>query len=289
MALGHDVYAPSRKELDLLNARAVADWFNYPPRPTWQDVDVVIHLAATVGGIGFNQRNPIRCLNDNLRMSTNLFQAMENNPPRKFIALGSVCAYPKYTPTPFNEDDLWNGYPEETNAPYGIAKRVLLSQCQAYRSWGLNAIYLLPANMYGPGDHDDLNNSHVIPALIRKCVEANGHNREIVLWGSGEATRDFLYVKDCVEAIVLAMEHYNLVDPVNIGTGRETSIREVAGMIAGIVGISPSRFVFDSNRPDGQPRRVLDISRAKEFEFKARTSLEDGLRSTIESQRRLAA
>lgn len=275
-SLGHEVFAPSRAECDLTYAEGeIAYWSTYPR------YDVVIHLAATVGGIGFNQANPVRCLNENLLMSTNLFQAMESNPPKKFIALGSVCAYPKYTPTPFCEDDLWNGYPEETNAPYGLAKRILLAQCQAYRTQGLNAVYLLPANMYGPGDHFGLENSHVIPALIRKCVEAKETGGPVTLWGSGEATRDFLYVEDCVDAIILAMEGYDSGDPVNIGTGRETSIYEVACMIAEIVGI-PARFVFNSDRPDGQPRRVLEVSRAKRFGFTAKTSLEVGLRKTVE-------
>lgn len=271
--LGHEVDAPPSHLLDLMDALHVESVF-YFPAP-----DVVIHLAATVGGIGFNKANPVRCLNENLLMSTNLFRAMETNPPKKFIALGSVCAYPKYTPTPFVENDLWHGYPEETNAPYGLAKRILLAQCQAYRQQDLNAIYLIPANMYGPGDHFDLENSHVIPAIVRKCVEAKG---EVKLWGSGEATRDFLYVEDCVDAIIKAMDGYDSGDPVNIGTGREISIREVACMIAEIVGVSPDRLVFDSDMPDGQPRRVLDVSKAKEFGFTAKTSLESGLRKTVE-------
>jgi len=272
--LGHNVYAPTHAEHDLVTRPySVETRYSY---------DVVIHLAATVGGIGFNQKNPIRCINENLLMGTNLFRAMEANPPKKVIALGSVCAYPKYTPTPFVEDDLWNGYPEETNAPYGLAKRMLLTQCQAYREQGLNAIYLLPANMYGPNDHFDLENSHVIPAIIRKCIEAKDTGGMIRLWGSGEATRDFLYVDDCVDAIIKAMENYNSGEPVNIGTGRETSIFEVACMIADIVGVSRHRFVFNSDKPDGQPRRVLDVSRAKKFGFTAKTSLEDGLRKTVE-------
>lgn len=275
---GYHVDAPARSECDMLRREQIAARFD----PRMARYDVVIHLAATVGGIGFNQANPVRCLNENLLMSTNLFRAMEANPPKKFIALGSVCAYPKYTPTPFVEGDLWNGYPEETNAPYGLAKRILLSQCQAYRQKGLNAIYLLPANMYGPGDHFDLENSHVIPALIRKCVEAKETVGPISIWGSGEATRDFLYVGDCVNAIVKAMESYNSGEPVNIGTGVEQSICEVACMIANIIGVSPDRFVFDSARPDGQPRRVLDTTRAKGFGFAATTSLESGLRKTIE-------
>lgn len=274
--LGHDVWFPSRAMCDMMDAGSVAGWV------VKFDFDAVIHLAATVGGIGFNQANPVRCLSENLLMATNLFQAMESNPPKKFIALGSVCAYPKYTPTPFSEDDLWNGYPEETNAPYGLAKRILLAQCQAYRQTGLNAIYLLPANMYGPNDHFDLENSHVIPAMIRKFIEAKETGGKVNLWGSGEATRDFLYVEDCVDAIILAMEGYDSGEPVNIGTGRETSIYEVACMIAEIVGVSTNRIVFDADKPDGQPRRVLDVSRAKEFGFTAKTKLEDGLRKTVE-------
>jgi GDP-L-fucose synthase len=271
--LGHEVMAPSHENFDLMTLTYGTNW---------ESMDAVIHLAATVGGIGFNQANPVRCLNENLLMATNLFRSMERDPPKKFIALGSVCAYPKYTPTPFVEDDLWNGYPEETNAPYGLAKRVLLAQCQAYRQKGLNAIYLLPANMYGHGDHFDLENSHVIPALIRKCVEAKETGSAVTIWGSGEATRDFLYVDDCVDAIIKAMLLYDSSEPVNVGTGREVSIGEVAGMIAEVVGISPERFVFNPGRPDGQPRRVLDVSRARGFGFTAKTSLEDGLRETIE-------
>lgn len=273
--IGYIAVPPSRSQCNLLSQQHTEDCYTING-----SYDVVIHLAATVGGIGFNQANPVRCLNENLLMSTNLFRAMESNPPKKFIALGSVCAYPKYTPTPFAEDDLWHGYPEETNAPYGLAKRILLAQCQAYRRQGLNAIYLLPANMYGPGDHFDLETSHVIPALIRKCVEAG--SEPINLWGSGEATRDFLYVDDCVDAIIQAMENYDSGESVNIGTGRETSIREVACMIGEIVGVPESRFVFDPSRPDGQPRRVLDTARAKGFGFTAKTSLEAGLRKTIE-------
>lgn len=275
-AFGHIVVPPKRVQCDLLNQGDAEDCYAVNG-----SYDVVIHLAATVGGIGFNQANPVRCLNENLLMATNLFQAMESNPPKKFIALGSVCAYPKYTPTPFSEADLWNGYPEETNAPYGLAKRMLLAQCQAYRQKGLNAIYLLPANMYGPNDHFDLENSHVIPAMIRKFIEAKKTGGKVNLWGSGEATRDFLYVEDCVDAIILAMEGYDSGEPVNIGTGRETSIREVACMIAEIAGVSPERLVFDSSKPDGQPRRVLDVSRAKEFGFTAKTTLESGLRKTV--------
>lgn len=274
---GHSVVPPVRVQCELLSQDDTEDCYTVNG-----SYDAVIHVAATVGGIGFNQANPVRCLNENLLMSTNLLQAMESNLPKKFIALGSVCAYPKYTPTPFSEDNLWNGYPEETNAPYGLAKRMLLAQCQAYRQKGLNAIYLLPANMYGPGDHFDLENSHVVPAIIRKCVEAKETGRQIDLWGSGEATRDFLYVDDCVDAIILAMDDYDSGDPVNVGTGRETSIREVACMIARMVGVPESRLVFNPGRPDGQPRRVLDASRAKRFGFTAKTSLEDGLRKTVE-------
>lgn len=279
--LGHEVLAPSRLQMDLLDFRCVDDFFRFLPWPTWPEIDVVLHLAATVGGIGFNQPNPTRCLNENLLMSTNLFRAMESCPPKKFIALGSVCAYPKYTSTPFSEDDLWNGYPEETNAPYGLAKRILLAQCQAYRQKGLNAVYLIPANMYGPNDNFDLENSHVIPAIIRKCVEAKKTGGKVRLWGSGEATRDFLFVEDCVDAIILALADYDSGEPINIGTGRETSIREVAELIAVIVGIPKHRITWDEGRPDGQPRRVLNVSKAKQFGFTAKTSLENGLIKTI--------
>lgn len=275
---GSEVVAFNREQLNLLNPTWVKDYYNY-----YGPFDVVAHLAAVVGGIGFNQSNPIKCLEDNLRMNLNLFAAMESNPPKKFIALGSVCAYPKFTTIPFTEDELWNGYPEETNAGYGIAKRVLLSQCQAYRQKGLNAVYLIPANMYGPNDHDDLQTSHVIPAIIRKCIEAKESGGGAMrLWGSGNATRDFLYVDDCVDAIICAIENYDSGEPVNIGTGRETSIREVAELIAAIVGISTDRIEWDTSKPDGQPRRVLGVSRATAFGFTAKTSLEEGLNKTIE-------
>jgi GDP-L-fucose synthase len=245
---------------------------------------VVIHLAARVGGIGANQSNPGRFFHDNLVMGVNLIEEGRKAGLARFVQVGTVCAYPKFTPVPFREDDLWNGYPEETNAPYGVAKKALLVMLQAYRQqYGFNGIYLLPANLYGPGDNFDLETSHVIPALIRKCVEAKGRGAaQLTVWGTGRASREFFYVEDCAEAIVLAAESYDGADPVNLGTGREITIAELVSLIAKIVGYEGS-IVYDASRPDGQPRRSLDVSRAEQrFAFKARTSLDVGLARTIE-------
>src|SRR5687767_7753467 len=246
--------------------------------------DLVIHLAAVVGGIGHNQKNPGRFFYDNLMMGTQLIEQSRLHGVKKFVAIGTVCAYPKFTPTPFKEDDLWSGYPEETNAPYGLAKKMMLVQSQSYREqYGFNSIFLLPANLYGPGDNFDLESSHVIPALIRKCVEAREAGEPFInAWGTGEASREFLYVEDCAEAIVRAAATYDESEPVNIGTGTEIQIRDLTNVIVRL-----TRFEGDirwqHDRPDGQPRRRLDVTRAQaKFGFRAHTQLEDGLRRTID-------
>lgn len=249
-----------------------------------KDIDVVIHLAAKVGGIGYNRTYPGSLFFDNAVMGIQMMETARQQGVKKFVALGTVCAYPKYTPVPFRENDLWNGYPEETNAPYGIAKKGLLVQAQAYRAqYGFNAIFLLPVNLYGPRDNFDIESSHVIPALIRKMVDAKAKgNREVTVWGTGEASREFLYVEDAAEAILLASERYNEPDPVNIGAGFEIKIKDLVGLIAELTGFD-GKIVWDKSKPDGQPRRRLDTSKAERlFEFKAKTMLEDGLRRTID-------
>jgi GDP-L-fucose synthase len=246
--------------------------------------DVVVHLAAHVGGIGLNRERPAELFYDNAIMGVQLMEAARREGVEKFVTIGTICAYPKFTPVPFREDNLWNGYPEETNAPYGLAKKMLLVQAQAYRQqYGFNAIYLLPVNLYGPRDNFDLETSHVIPALIRKCLEAVRDGKdEILLWGTGAPTREFLYVEDAAEGILLATERYSGPDPVNLGAGFEISIKELAETIAGLSGFK-GRMTWDASKPDGQPRRSLDTSRAeKAFGFKAQVGLEEGLRRTIE-------
>jgi GDP-L-fucose synthase len=246
--------------------------------------DLVIHLAAVVGGIGHNQKNPGRFFYDNLMMGTQLIEQSRLHGVKKFMATGTVCAYPKFTPVPFKEDDIWNGYPEETNAPYGLAKKMMLVQSQAYREqYGFNSIFLLPANLYGPGDNFDLETSHVIPALIRKCVEAKRRGAESVeVWGSGKPSREFLYVEDCAEGIVRACATYDSSDPVNLGNGREVVIKDLVETIARLTGFE-GEIRWQTDKPDGQPRRQLDTTRAWErFGFRAQTSLEEGLRKTIE-------
>jgi GDP-L-fucose synthase len=246
--------------------------------------DLVIHLAAVVGGIGHNQKNPGRFFYDNLMMGAQLIEQSRRHGVKKFVAVGTVCADPKNTETPFKEDDLWKGYPEETNAPYGLAKKMMLVQSQAYREqYGFNSIFLLPANLYGPGDNFDLETSHVIPALIRKCVEAREQKKEFIeAWGSGKVSREFLYVEDCAEGIIRASALYDEPAPVNLGSGREVVIRELLETIKSLTGFN-GETRWRSDRPDGQPRRQLDTSRALEkFGFRAETSLEDGLRRTIE-------
>ena len=246
-------------------------------------IDLVIHLAGNVGGIGFNQRKPGVLFYDNMIMGAQLMEAARRHSVEKFIQIGTVCAYPKFTPVPFKEDDLWDGYPEETNAPYGVAKKALLVQAQAYREqYGLNAIYLLPVNLYGPGDNFDLEDSHVIPALIRKCVEAaDSGSEEITVWGTGTPTREFLYVEDCSRGIVQAARHYDEPDPVNLGSGEEISIKELVNLIARISGFE-GKIRWDSTRPDGQPRRCLDTQRAGKFGFTAEIPFEDGLTRTVQ-------
>jgi len=245
--------------------------------------EVVVHLAAKVGGIGFNQENPASLFYDNAMMGIQLIHEGYLRRIEKFVALGTICAYPKFTPVPFREDDLWNGYPEETNAPYGLAKKMMLVQAQAYRQqYGFNAVFVLPVNLYGPGDNFDPRSSHVIPALIKKCVDAvAAGDRQIVVWGTGKATREFFYVEDAAEAIVLATERYNQSEPVNIGAGFEISIRDLAVLIAELAGFA-GEIVWDETKPDGQPRRLLDTSRAyREFGFRAKTSFREGLEKTI--------
>jgi GDP-L-fucose synthase len=249
-----------------------------------QRPDIVIHLAAKVGGIGFNQENPGSLFYENIMMGVQLLHEGCLRKIRKFVALGTICAYPKFTPVPFKEDDLWNGYPEETNAPYGLAKKMLLVQAQAYRrQYGMNAIFLLPVNLYGPGDNFDPRSSHVIPALIKKCVDAVMlGDQEIVVWGTGAATREFFYVEDAAEAIVLATERYDKEEPVNIGAGFEISIRDLVALIVELTGFN-GRIVWDTTKPDGQPRRMLDTTRAlAEFGFRARSNFREGLAKTID-------
>jgi GDP-L-fucose synthase len=281
-----NIFVPIYQEYDLRRADAVERIF-VEHRP-----EVLIHLAAVVGGIGANRANLGSFFYANAIMGIQLIEAARRHGVEKTVILGTICAYPKFTPVPFREEDLWKGYPEETNAPYGIAKKALLVQCQSYREqYGMNAIFLLPVNLYGQGDNFDPESSHVIPALIRKCVEAveEGHD-EIVLWGDGSPTREFLYVEDAAEGIILATERYDKPDPVNLGSGMEISIRDLAAKIAGITGFS-GRIIWDSTKPDGQPRRCLDVSRAeREFGFRATTPFDVGLRKTIEwyRSRRLA-
>ena len=252
--------------------------------------DIVIHLAAVVGGIGANRENPGSFFYDNLVMGVHLMEEARKNLIEKFVAIGTICAYPKYSPVPFKEEDLWNGYPEETNAPYGLAKKMLLVQSQAYRQqYGFNSIFLLPVNLYGAGDNFDPKSSHVIPAIIKKFYEAKINNeKKVIVWGTGSATREFLYVEDCAEAIVLAAEKYDKPDPVNIGAGFEISIKGLAYKIKDIVEYN-GEVVWDTTKPDGQPRRCLDTTKAEaEFGFKAKTSFDEGLKKTINWYIRLA-
>jgi len=246
--------------------------------------DVIIHLAAKVGGIGANQEAPAELFYDNIMMGVQLMHEAYLSGVEKFVQIGTVCAYPKFTPIPFKEDNLWDGYPEETNAPYGLAKKALLVQAQSYRQqYGFNAIFLLPVNLYGPGDNFNLRTSHVIPALIRKFIEAReSGSKEVVVWGDGSPTREFIYVEDAAEGIVLASEKYSGPEPVNIGSGFEISIKDLANLIAQLTGFE-GQIIWDTSRPNGQPRRALDVSRAKDsFGFQATTNFEEGLRRTIE-------
>lgn len=275
---GVEVFVPRSHDYDLTEKDSIVRMLN-DSKP-----DLVIHLAAVVGGIGHNQKNPGKFFYDNLMMGAQLIEQSRLAGVKKFLATGTVCAYPKFTPVPFKEDDLWNGYPEETNAPYGLAKKMMLVQSQAYRDqYGFNSIFILPANLYGPGDNFDLETSHVIPALIRKCVEARHTGADYIeVWGSGSASRDFLYVEDCAEGIVKAAAHYDEGDPVNLGNGREITIKELVEIIARLASFE-GEIHWQSEKPDGQPRRQLDTTRAFErFGFQAQTSLEEGLRQTID-------
>jgi GDP-L-fucose synthase len=273
--LRSQISIPSHKEYDL------RVWSNC--QEVIKNVDVVIHLAARVGGIGFNQKNPGTLFYDNILMGVQIIEAARLEGVQKFIEVGTVCAYPKFTPIPFKEDDLWNGYPEETNAPYGIAKKALLVMAQAYRQqYGMNIIFLLPVNLYGPGDNFDLESSHVIPAFIRKFIEAvRKDEKDVTIWGTGSASREFLYVEDAAEAILAAAEKYDKPDPINLGTGKEVTIKELVNLVAKLTGFE-EQIVWDTSRPDGQPRRCLDVTRAKrEFDFEAKTDLVTGLIKTI--------
>lgn len=246
--------------------------------------DIIIHLAGKVGGIGFNKEKPGELFYDNLIMSAELMEAARKARVKKFVAIGTVCAYPKFIPTPFREENLWNGYPEEINAPYGLAKKILLVQAQAYRQqYGFNSIYLLPVNLYGPGDKFDPEVSHVIPALIKKVAFAKKENKNFIeVWGTGKATREFLYVGDAAEGIILATKLYDKPDPVNLGSGTEISIRKLAGLICQLMDFR-GEIHWDTSKPDGQPRRMLDVSRAyREFGFRAKTEFEEGLKKTID-------
>jgi GDP-L-fucose synthase len=250
--------------------------------------DIVIHLAAVVGGIGANQLHPGKFFYENLIMGAQLIEQARLRNIEKFVALGTVCAYPKFTPVPFKEDDIWNGYPEETNAPYGLAKKMLLVQAQAYRAeYGFNCIFLLPVNLYGPRDYFDPDRSHVIPALIKKCFDAIGrHDDYIVCWGTGKASREFIYASDAAEGILMATEHYNGPEPVNIGAGFEITIKDLVEKIAKFTGFK-GKIRWDTSKPDGQPRRQLDVSRAKKlFGFEAKMPFDEGLKLTIDWYRR---
>lgn len=272
------IFVPRRKDYDLTQIEAVRRLYR-EAKP-----DIVIHLAAVVGGIGANRLNPGKFFYENAIMGLQMMEEARLNNVEKFVATGTICAYPKFTPVPFREEDLWNGYPEETNAPYGLAKKMMLVQSQAYREqYGFNSIFLLPVNLYGPRDNFDLESSHVIPALIRKCLESKETRAEhLVAWGDGSPTREFLYVEDAAEGILLATELYNSSEPVNLGAGHEIAIKDLVGMIARLTGYQ-GQIKWDTTRPNGQPRRALDTSKAERlFGFKAKMPLEEGLRRTIE-------
>ncbi len=273
-----ELFVPRIEDYDLTEPEAVKQMYHDA------EPDTVIHLAAQVGGIGANRENPGRYFYANMAMGLHLIEEARKHNLGKFVQIGTVCAYPKFAPVPFREDDLWNGYPEETNAPYGIAKKALLVMLQAYRQqYNLNGIYLLPVNLYGPRDNFDLESSHVIPALIRKFVTARDEQAaQVTAWGTGSASREFLYVEDAARAIVMATESYNGDQPVNIGTSREITIRDLVELIASLTGYE-GEVLWDTSKPDGQPRRKLDTTRAAQlFDFEAEVDLEDGLRKTID-------
>jgi len=272
------IFVPKIEDYDLVKIEDVKRMYDD------SNPDIVIHLAAVVGGIGANQKNPGKYFYDNIMMGAQLMEVGRQRGVEKFTALGTICCYPKYTPVPFKEEDLWNGYPEETNAPYGLAKKMLLVQSQAYRQqYNFNSIFLMPVNLYGPRDNFNPDSSHVIPAIIKKFIDAVKVNqREIVVWGTGKATREFLYVEDAAEAIILATEKYNKGDPINLGTGFEISIKDLVEILVEITGFRGS-IMWDTTKPDGQPRRCLDTSKAeKEFGFKAKIKFEEGLKKTID-------
>ena len=272
-----DIAVPRSKDYDLRQKEAIIQMYE-DSRP-----DIVIHLAAVVGGIGANQKYQGKFFYDNAIMGIQLIEQAQQVGVEKFVCIGTICAYPKFTPVPFKEDDLWNGYPEETNAPYGLAKKMLLVQLQAYRQqYGFSGIYLLPVNLYGPGDNFDPEFSHVIPAIIRRFVDARDRgDKNIIAWGTGEATREFLYVEDAAEGIILGTEHYNKPDPVNLGAGQEIKVKDLVRLIKDLVGFQ-GEIEWDTSKPDGQPRRRLDTSRAeREFDFEARVGFKEGLQQTI--------
>ncbi|MCC9078784.1 GDP-L-fucose synthase [Litorilinea aerophila] len=278
-----EIFVPRKRDYDLRQREAIQQLLHDTQRPDGRPADLIIHLAAHVGGIGANRSRPAEFFYDNLMMGVQLLHESWRVGVPKFVAIGTVCAYPKFAPIPFREEDLWNGYPEETNAPYGLAKKMLLVQSQAYRQqYGYNSIFLLPVNLYGPGDNFDLETSHVIPALIRKCVEARQRGEEtIVAWGDGSPTREFLYVEDAARGILLAAERYDQSEPVNLGSSYEISIRDLLTLIARLTGFQ-GRIVWDTSKPNGQPRRKLDTSRAERlFGFQAETNFEEGLARTI--------
>ena len=273
-----DIFVPRSRDFDLTEREAIIRLYQKV------DPDIVIHLAGVIGGIGANMENPGKFFYDNLIMGVQLIEQARLSGIEKFAAAGTICCYPKFTPVPFKEEDLWNGYPEETNAPYGLAKKMLLVQSQAYRKqYGFNSIFLMPVNLYGPGDNFDPGSSHVIPALIKKCFDAIKNNQdEIVVWGTGKATREFLYAEDAAEGIILAVEEYNKSEPVNIGAGFEISIRDLVELIVKLTEFT-GKVRWDNSKPDGQPRRCVDTQRAlKEFGFKAKMPFEEGLRRTVE-------
>lgn len=275
---GAEVFVPRSNDYNLITETGIVNMFR-DMKP-----DYIIHLAAVVGGIGANRENPGKYFYDNIMMGTQLIEQSRLHNLEKFVAIGTICAYPKYTPVPFREEDLWIGYPEETNAPYGLAKKMMLVQSQAYRDqYNFNSIYLLPVNLYGPRDNFNPSTSHVIPALIKKCIDAKKYGeKNITVWGTGMATREFLYVEDAAEGIVAATEHYNKSDPVNLGAGQEISIKELVEKIVELTGFNGD-IIWDSSKPDGQPRRCLDTTKAQqEFGFQSQTSLEEGLKKTIE-------